>query len=90
MVMLASELARGQAYSAVFAGQLVIANALICSRPLLTRLAPRVLQSMPTASLGASIRAPYGVGVGVAVGVGVGLTTTTVVEVLVPSLGNFL
>jgi len=38
----------------------------------------------------ASIRAPYGVGVGVAVGVGVGLTTTTVVEVLVPSLGNFL
>jgi hypothetical protein len=57
---------------------------------LLTRVAPRVLQSMPTASLAASIRAPYGLGVGVAVGVGVGLTTTTVVEVLVPWLGSFL
>ena len=39
-----------------------------------------------------SFRAPYGVGVTVRVGVtvGVGLTTTTVVEVPVPSLGNFL
>jgi hypothetical protein len=65
----------------------VIANALIRSRPLLTRVAPTIYADGISC---ASIRPPYGVGVGVAVGVGVGLTTTTVVEVLAPSLGNFL